>query len=86
MGVYCLDLVTPGTYLHNTMDETDIIHALNQYVEKIYYTNHTYLFGSILVYGSLLCLSSAHVMKQEISKGRNYFCFKYDKTDDSYQP
>jgi hypothetical protein len=24
-------------------------------------------------------------MKQEISKGRNYFCFKYDKTDNSYQ-
>jgi hypothetical protein len=35
MGVYCLDLVTPGTYLHNTMYETDIIHALNQYVEKL---------------------------------------------------
>ena len=55
-------------------------------IKFIYYTNHTYLFGSILVYGSLLCLSSAHVMKQEINKGRNYFCFKYDKTDDSYQP
>ena len=50
----------------------------------IYYTNRRYLFGSILVYGSLLFLSSAHVMKQEISKGRNYFCFKYDKTDNSY--
>jgi hypothetical protein len=35
MGVYCLDLVTPGTYLHNTMDKTDIVHALNQYVEKL---------------------------------------------------
>ena len=46
----------------------------------IYYTNRTYFFGSILVYGSLLCLSSAHVMKQEISKGRNYFCFKYVDT------
>ena len=52
----------------------------------LYYTNRTYLFGSILVYGSLLFLSSAHVKKQEISKGRNYFCFKYDKTDNSYQP
>ena len=52
----------------------------------IYYTNCTYLFGCILVSGSLLFLSSAHVMKQEISKGRNYFCFKYDKTDNSYQP
>jgi hypothetical protein len=39
----------------------------------------------ILVFGSLLFLSSAHLMKQEISKGRNYFCFNYDKTDDSYQ-
>jgi chaperonin cofactor prefoldin len=28
-------LVTPGTYLHNTMDKTDIVHALNQYVEKL---------------------------------------------------
>ena len=27
VGVYCLDLVTPGTYLHNTMDKTDIVHA-----------------------------------------------------------
>jgi hypothetical protein len=35
MGVYCLDLVTPGTYLHNTMYKTDIVHALNQYVEKL---------------------------------------------------
>jgi len=37
MGVYCLDLVTPGTYLHNTMDKTDIVHALFQYmyVEKL---------------------------------------------------
>ena len=55
-------------------------------IKFIYYANRTYLFGSILVYGSLLFLSSAHVMKQEISKGRNYFCFKYDKTDNSYQP
>ena len=55
-------------------------------IQFICYTNHTYLFGSILVYGSLLFLSSAHVMKQEISKGRNYFYFKYDKTDNSYQP
>jgi hypothetical protein len=39
----------------------------------IYYTNRMYLFGCILVYGSLLFLSSAHVMKREISKGRNYF-------------
>jgi hypothetical protein len=23
------------TYLHNTMDKTDIVHALNQYVEKL---------------------------------------------------
>ena len=35
MGVYVLDLVTPWTYLHNTMDKTDIAHALNQYVEKL---------------------------------------------------
>ena len=35
MGVYCLDLVTPGTYLHNTVNKTDIVHALNQYVEKL---------------------------------------------------
>jgi hypothetical protein len=35
MGVYCLDLVTPWTYLHNSMDKTDIVHALNQYVEKL---------------------------------------------------
>jgi hypothetical protein len=35
MGVYCLDLVTPGTYLRNNMDKTDIVHALNQYVEKL---------------------------------------------------
>ena len=35
MGVYCLDLVTPGAYLHNTMDKTDIAHASNQYVEKL---------------------------------------------------
>jgi hypothetical protein len=33
MGVYFLDLVTPGTYLHSTMDKTDI--ASNQYVEKL---------------------------------------------------
>jgi hypothetical protein len=38
MGVYYLDLVTPGTYLHNTMgmDKTDIVHALNQYTEKYF--------------------------------------------------
>jgi hypothetical protein len=35
MGVYCLDLVTPWTYRHNTMDKTDIVHALNQYVIDI---------------------------------------------------
>jgi hypothetical protein len=35
MGVYCLDQVTPGTYLHNTMDKADIAHASNQYVEKL---------------------------------------------------
>ena len=35
MGVYFLDLVTPGTYLHSTMDKTDITHASNQYVEKL---------------------------------------------------
>jgi hypothetical protein len=28
MGVYCLDLVTPGTYLHNTMD----IHCMKHYL------------------------------------------------------
>ena len=35
MGVYCLDLVTPRTYLCNTMDKTDIVYALNQYVGKL---------------------------------------------------
>jgi hypothetical protein len=35
MGVYCLELVTPWTYLHNTKDKTDIVHVLNQYVEKL---------------------------------------------------
>jgi hypothetical protein len=35
MGVYWLDLTIQGTYLHNTMDKTDIAHALNQYVEKL---------------------------------------------------
>ena len=35
MGVYCLDLVTPGTCPHNAMDKTDIVHALNQYVGKL---------------------------------------------------
>jgi hypothetical protein len=35
MGAYRLDLVTPGTYLHNTMVKTDIVQALNQYVEKL---------------------------------------------------
>jgi hypothetical protein len=34
MGVYYLDLVTPGTYLCNTIDKTDIVYALNQYVGK----------------------------------------------------
>jgi hypothetical protein len=32
MGVYCLDLVTPGAYLHSTMDKTDIVYALTQYI------------------------------------------------------
>jgi hypothetical protein len=36
MGVYFLDLVTPETYLHNTMDKTDIVYALDQYVETVY--------------------------------------------------
>jgi hypothetical protein len=27
--------ITPWTYLHNTMDKTDIAHASNQYVEKL---------------------------------------------------
>ena len=40
-------------------------------------------FGCVLLYGSHLFLSSAHVTKQEISKGRNYFGF-YNKTDNSY--
>jgi hypothetical protein len=35
MGAYRLDLVTPGTYPHNTMVKTDIVHALNQYVVKL---------------------------------------------------
>jgi hypothetical protein len=47
MGLYCLDLVTPGTYLHNTMDETDIIHALNQYVEKLNIVLNNLLEGKI---------------------------------------
>jgi hypothetical protein len=53
-------------------------------IQFIYCANRTYFFGCILVYGSLLFSSSAHVMKQEISNGRNYFYFKYDKTDNSY--
>jgi hypothetical protein len=63
----------------------DFIRSLYYFwtIPKTYYTNHTYLFGSILVYGSLLFLSSAHVMKQEISKRRNYFYVQYDKTDKS---
>jgi len=36
MGVYCLDLVKPGTYLHSTMDKTGIVYALTQYVGKLY--------------------------------------------------
>jgi hypothetical protein len=35
MEVYCLDLVTPGTYLYITIDKTDIVYALNQYVGKL---------------------------------------------------
>jgi hypothetical protein len=35
MGVYCLDLVTPGTYRLNTMDKTDIVHELNQYATTL---------------------------------------------------
>jgi hypothetical protein len=30
MGVYCLDLVTPGTCLHNAMDKTDIVTPLTR--------------------------------------------------------
>jgi hypothetical protein len=41
-------------------------------------------FWSIVLFRCNDFMSSAHVMKQEISKGRNYFCFKYDKTDNSY--
>jgi len=40
-------------------------------IKFIYYTNRTYFCGCILVYVSLLFLSSAHVMKQEITKRRN---------------
>jgi hypothetical protein len=50
---------------------------------KCIYANCTYLFGCVLLYGSHLFLSSAHVTKQENSKGRNYFGFKYNKTDNS---
>jgi hypothetical protein len=35
MRVYYLELVTPGTYLHSTMGQTDIVHALNQFLEKL---------------------------------------------------
>jgi hypothetical protein len=35
MGAYCLDLVITETYLCNTMDKTDIVYALNQYVGKL---------------------------------------------------
>jgi hypothetical protein len=42
MRVYCLELVTPGTYLRNTMDQTDIVHALNQFVEKLNIVLKTY--------------------------------------------
>jgi hypothetical protein len=42
MREYCLELVTPGTYLHNTMDQTDIVHAFNQCVEKLNIVLKTY--------------------------------------------
>jgi hypothetical protein len=42
MRVYCLELVIPGTYLHNTMDQTDIVHALNQFLEKLNIVLKTY--------------------------------------------
>ena len=29
------DQVTPGTYLHNTIDKTDIVYTLNHYVGKL---------------------------------------------------
>jgi hypothetical protein len=41
MGVYCLDLVTPETYLCNTIDKTDIVYALNQYVGKLWFLKLT---------------------------------------------
>ena len=53
-------------------------------IQFIYCANRTYFFGCILGYGSLLFLSSVHVMKQEISKARNFSYFKYDKTENSY--
>ena len=59
---------------------------LPSYIEEYQIYQSHVLFRLYIYYRSLLFLSSAHVMKQEISKGRNYFCFKYDKTDDSYQP
>ena len=37
MGVHSLDLVTPGTYLCNTIGKTDIVYALNQYCWKTEY-------------------------------------------------
>jgi hypothetical protein len=42
MRVYCLELVTPGTCTHNAMDKTDIVHALNQYVGKLYIVLKTF--------------------------------------------
>jgi hypothetical protein len=59
-----------------TMYKSSFLYSSEKYttdIKCIYYTNRTYLFGSILVYGSFWFLSSAHVMKQEVSKGRNIF-------------
>ena len=39
LGVMTVGVMTVGVmrrpHLHNTMDKTDIVHALNQYVEKL---------------------------------------------------
>jgi hypothetical protein len=45
---------------------------------QLYYSDVMIIFDLYIIF------ASAHVMKQEISNGRNYFCFKYDKTDNSY--
>ena len=61
MGVYCLNLVTPATYLHNTMDKTDIVHALNQYVEKLIIMLSVNFFCDISSYDILAYITKNYI-------------------------